>query len=356
MVILHVATIKNNPFNGVCVVVPQHVTAQSQYAEVALLNIENENIGGVECKQFAYKEGFSIDDLEVPYNNPDIVVFHEGYSMQMLAISKQLKKRGIPYVLVPHGCLTKEAQKKKWLKKKVANFLLFNRFINGAVAIQCLSEKEREGTRFGKNRFIGTNGINIPSEQKSEFSKEGLKVTYIGRLDAYHKGLDILIESVAKIGDTLRKQGVKVYLYGPDYRGRFAHVEGLISENSVGDIISLNREVSGDEKKEILLSSDVFVQSSRFEGMPMGILEALGMGIPVLITEGTTLGELVREYDAGYVAKTEVDDLAKTFLQAIRDKGELRDKSKNASRLALENFSWETVSKKTVEDYKNLCQ
>ena len=39
-VILHIATIKNNPFNGVCVVAPKHVKFQGEYAKVALLNMD----------------------------------------------------------------------------------------------------------------------------------------------------------------------------------------------------------------------------------------------------------------------------------------------------------------------------
>lgn len=355
MVILHVATIKNNPFNGVCVVVPQHVTAQSDHAKVALLNTVNEQIGGISV-QFTYDEGVGIGGLPSPYDKPDLVVFHECYRPAYLKIAGWLRKNSIPYVLVPHGELTKEAQKKKWLKKKVANFLLFNRFISGARAVQFLSHREMGLSSFGKRRFVGTNGTTVSAVDREDIGEKAKSFLYVGRLEVLTKGLDLMIKAVAKIKDEFANNGCTLSIYGPDYNGRYAEVESLIKENCVEDIVFLNREVSGEEKRKLLLSANVFVQTSRTEGMPLGILEALGMGIPVLITEGTTLGELVREYDAGYVAKTEVDDLAKTFLQAIRDKGELRDKSKNANRLALENFSWETVSKKTVEDYKNLCQ
>ena len=255
-------------------------------------------------------------------------------------------------MIIPHGELSSEAQKKKWLKKKVANFLLFNKFIRGAKAVQALSEREMSVTKFGRERFVGTNGMNMPIEKKTEFSSNGMKFVYIGRLDAYHKGLDLLIEGVAKVGDKLREQKAKVYIYGPDYQGRFAHVESLIVENKVEDIVFLNREISGEEKKKVLLSADVFVQTSRFEGMPMGILESLSYGIPVLITEGTTLKLAVDKYDAGWTSETSSEGVSLALEKALLEKESLYKKSQNAITLIRENFLWETVARESVRKYE----
>ena len=120
MVILHIATIKNNPFNGVCVVAPKHVKFQGEYAKVALLNMVDEKIIGVN-EQFLFSEYGEIEKLPSPFNKPDFVVFHECYRASYLAIAKWLKNKKIPYVIIPHGELSVMAQKKKWVKKKLAN-------------------------------------------------------------------------------------------------------------------------------------------------------------------------------------------------------------------------------------------
>lgn len=341
--------------------IPAGIKAQSKIDNCLWVNVSDGHLdhwNDVECyhniKDFAAK--FKLTSLPIPFDKPDLVVFEDFYEIQPPLIAKQLRKEGIPYIIVPRGALTKKAQnnQSKW-KKKIANALLFKKYVRNALAIQFLTsdEKKDSGEEWNKSSFILPNGFSTPSVFKNGFHKDSIKAIFIGRLDVFHKGLDVLLKACENMADDLRDANFTLCIYGPK-NGDYDVIVSEIRQLGISDIVTMGGEISGKAKESALLESDLFVLTSRFEGHPMGLVEALAYGVPVLVTPGTNMSEEIIEADAGWVCRdANEEDIRVQLQRMIQEHCRLGQKSKNAVRLA-KKYDWDVLASRFHSEVGNL--
>lgn len=354
MKILHFIKEKENPYNGIFVVAPKHVIFQGKYADVKIISLN-----GINLKipnQIFVELPFKLEDLPSELKKTDIVIFHGCFYLDFIKIAKQFKRQNIPYIIIPHGSFSIESQRKKWLKKLLYRYIYLNQFVKSAAAIQYLSQGEKDNSIYSRKKsFIGANGIEEHNdEQQPHGNPDNITISFIGRWDIYHKGLDILCDACSKIKKFLLEHNVSLNLYGPTYKHLHEKMRALVSQYDIRDIVTLNGPVSGRDKENILKKTDIFIQTSRFEGLPMGILEALSYGLPCLITYGTNLGEIVNNYNAGWVCIADAEAIASSIKEAVSETFLYSVKSQNAKRLIKENYTWDIVGKHAIEYYKTL--
>lgn len=353
MVIIHIANIDTAVIGGVQFAVPEMVKAQSRYADVRLLNTYGDIVDNV--PMLHYDSKFDINKLSPPFNKPDIVIFHEIYRFEYIKIYRHLVKCNIPYIIVPHGCLSKKAQQKKKFKKTIANTMFFNNFINHAQSIQYLSNNEKDMSVFKKHLcFVTGNGVSIPNEKKCSFSKTKIKFVYIGRLEMHIKGLDLLLNAIKKCENLLRESCAIFEIYGPNYDNSHQSLIQMINKLDIADLVYINKEKTGEEKKEILCSATCFIQTSRTEALPLGPLEALSYGLPCVVSEGVGLGNIIEDYGAGYQSENTVDGISNSIEQFIKNIDEIEIMSNAAICLIGENFDINLIAKKAVDIYSDI--
>jgi glycosyltransferase involved in cell wall biosynthesis len=351
---LHVTSINTTISNGVRFSVPGLVAAQNKIVGLksVLLNVtpqlaEIEETSKYDFEYLEYRKG-SVN--EINFLSYDLIVFHSFYHKEFLKIYKIINRLGIPYIIVPRGIFTHLARKRKFFKKIIADILFFDDMIKKSRAIHFLTKEEMSNSRYlNKHCFVVPNGIN--RIENPRFRKEVNTIVYLGRLDSYTKGLDLLIEAVKLIENYLNNNKITINLYGSDFPvGSKNILQKNINKKGLNRLVTINEPVYGEEKHFILQSADMFISPSRFEGMPMSILEALSHGLPCLVTDQTNIGNEIREYEAGWVTNLDAIEISKKIIEAVEDKN-LEVKTNNAYKLIQDEFEWAKVAEKTYNEY-----
>lgn len=163
-------------------------------------------------------------------------------------------------------------------------------------------------------------------------------IVYVGRL-TYQKNPERLITVIEKIAQS--NNHIKAAIIGDgDLREQLAI---MIKEKDLSETISLLGYINNP--LEIVKGAKVMLMTSRWEGTPMCVLEALALGVPVVGTPTDGILDLIETNRNGYLSDDD-NELATQALKIIEDE-ELRRKM---SQLAMR----ESEKYNSVDRYKKI--
>jgi glycosyltransferase involved in cell wall biosynthesis len=144
--------------------------------------------------------------------------------------------------------------------------------------------------------------------------EDHIVMVFVGRLDKQKDPL-LLLDSFSNVLRTEHK--AHLLLIGD---GVLRHeVEQRIEGLGLKARVSLAGLVGPRDVANYLRSSDLFVLSSAYEGMPMCVLEAMGSGLPVAATDVGEIRRIVTPGINGEIAAARTEnDLAEAVLSCVK--------------------------------------
>jgi glycosyltransferase involved in cell wall biosynthesis len=363
--ILHVAPITDSEVSGLAFSIPPSIDILRQMGiNTGLLTTstldryhKSESYPVIHIKDLPrYRAIQSIPD---PLSRPDLIIFHSTYIPSHILLVHEAIRRKIPYIIKPHGGMTSGAQQLKRVKKKLGNLLFFKWIVKNSAAIHCLTEQEAADVKeiWDHPVFVVGNGVYLPEEKNlaSPGRNITLRLVFLGRLAIEHKGLDLLLKACAIMQEELRKFQVELFLYGPTEADSKTILNQLITNYHLQDLIQIRDPVWGEAaKQEIFQSADVFVHTSRFEGHPMAVLEALAYGLPCLLTPGTRMATDVESANAGWSVEPTPEGIATGIATILASRSEIIRRGQAARNFVEKKYTWEQIGKQSQAEYTRI--
>ncbi|WP_144058897.1 glycosyltransferase [Rhodopirellula sp. SWK7] len=191
---------------------------------------------------------------------------------------------------------------------------------------------------------------NDPAEakQRLSFSTNTTLVVGVGRL-SNEKGFDLLIRSIANLIDS----GADVSLAIAGDGAEHDSLQQLIRSTGHQDRIRLLGFVA--DPRTVYRAADLYALSSRREGLPNVVLEAMAMGVPVLATRVAGMPTLISDDVNGrLVEPDDMDELQQALAALIADPSARQRYGEAGRQTVEERFSFEGRMKKMVDVYRSL--
>ncbi|TCU76695.1 glycosyltransferase involved in cell wall biosynthesis [Bradyrhizobium sp. R2.2-H] len=262
----------------------------------------------------------------------DAVVVNGLWQYHSFAAWQVMRQLRRPYVIFTHGMLDpwfNQAYPLKHLKKLIYWPFAEYRVLRDAAAVLFTSEDERLLARqsfwpYQARERVISYGTRLPPQHAEPLREAFLAdhpelrgkrvLLFLGRLHA-KKGCDLVVEAFAQVA--AREPRLHLLLAGPDQTGWVGELKARARTLGLAERITWPGMLEGDAKWGAFYASEAFMLPSHQENFGISVAEALGCGLPVLISNKVNIWREVVAAQAGLVAEDSAAgtlDLLKAWL------------------------------------------
>lgn len=254
----------------------------------------------------------------------DVVHVHGLFNPISSLSARTALRRDATVIIRPFGTLSKYTFHHRRTGLKRAYFrLIERRNLLDAAALHFTSATERKEADWHGIDFAGrayvvpppSPGRTSPRPAPSE-SEDGDRVLFVGRINPI-KNLECLLDAWRLVRQ--RMPGALLEIAGDGDPAYVAILHRRAALNGIADSVAFRGFVSGAKKEKLLEAAGLLVLPSHHENFGVVILEAVGAGLPVVVSPDVHLADFVRDNDLGRVATSTPVALADAIVDVLGD-------------------------------------
>lgn len=283
--------------------------------------------------------------------NVDIVQIQRGSPPGVLAGYFYAKVKGIPYVVSYHGPIIDTNSR----VLKFYQLHLLPHILKDASKVVVLNEKIARSEylyKYVDKIIIIPNGIDKINRDRNAYDidEEKINLLFLGSL-VENKNIDIIIKAVHKL--SILNYDVKLLIAGEGNQKE--KLMELVEQLDLQSSVQFLGFITGDVKEKVYLNSDIFILPSKSEGSPLSVFEAMGFGVPTIVTNLPIYDEIATSECCLFIEPGNVDDLADCILKLKFDKIVI-ERVVNNGLLFVSQFDWEKVADAYNNVYRSLLK
>ena len=277
------------------------------------------------------------------------------------------KKNGIPMAVVCHGSLRTELlsflsaadmRPRYWhlliltplhlLRRCLLWEMPMRRVAKSIVLVSPTLSKDFKLFSKGKVRVI-ENGIALPDNSRKRSTGEEIRLLCTGRADK-QKGFQTAIRAVAEIDDM--PLHLDIIGTGP----YFEDLKKISRDLRTDERVTFHGRVTDDELNLAYSSADIYlIPTTRYEGLPLALLEAMAHGIPTISSEiGGNSDVITHNHDGIFIKPGNLSELISAIRRLGNDQQERRRISQAARATTERRFDKERMIDETLQTLESL--
>ncbi|NEP53788.1 MAG: glycosyltransferase [Moorea sp. SIO3C2] len=293
----------------------------------------------------------------------DLLHIHAIFSYTSTAAMAIARLKKVPYIVRPLGQLCQWSLQQSTRRKQIYLNVIERANLKNSQALHLTSwQEQQEVSSLNLNvpTFVLPHGISIPPtipdarQRLREHFKLPANEPIILFLSRLHrkKGLDYLIPALSKLTDH-RFTFVLAGSGSPEYE---SEIKSLLETSNICERTHIAGFVQGEIKDLLIQGSDLFALTSHSENFGVAVLEALAVGLPVLVTPGVALASVVEKHQLGYVRDLDVKAIASGIENYLTNPQQAKEMGTRARQLIFEQYTWDSIAKKLIQVYKAIIQ
>jgi glycosyltransferase involved in cell wall biosynthesis len=191
------------------------------------------------------------------------------------------------------------------------------------------------------------NGVDITDIKRTNVHKADINLLIISRL-VIQKNINIVIEAM----ELLDNKNVKLSIIGEG--GEFNKLKGVIHELNLQNRVQLLGKIDNNKISQFLLTADIFIQASDYEGLPHSVLEAINYEVPILSTEAGGCKDLLNDGERGFIIPIPPDKkiIAENIIYIINNQDEATKRADAAKEFISKEYSFLVQANKYMKIFQ----